>query len=218
MSKIVNKVRVIADFPGYEVGDVLILNTNTGVFNYAKSAQEANGEVSDVLNAFDGVAARLTDSIKQSFTKSDILLYLEEYFEDISIYKMRTPREMEERVHELSAHMKRIKEDDTFNELDKEEAITVWQNMLWEYEWILGRKELYYTTSSPNKGATIEQTLEHEGALLTNNEEITTMMEEDFFIDGNALEVEREANAKARAEKEYLEDDEDSPTEDRTDS
>lgn len=207
MSKIVNKVRVIAEFPGYEIGDVLILNPNTGNFNFVRPAKDDS--VSDVLNAFDGVAASLTDSIKTAFTKSDVLLYLDDHFQDISIYKMRTLREMEERVYELSAHMKRIKEDDTFNELDKEEAITVWQNMLWEYEWILGRKELYYTTSSPNKGATIEQTLDEVPA---------DMFLEDDFIDGNALEVEREANAKARAEKEYLEDDEDSPTEDRDNS
>lgn len=209
MSKIVNKVRVIADFPGYEIGDVLILNPSTGVFNYTKSTKE-DEEVSDVLNAFDGIAARITDSIKQSFTKSDVLLYLEEYFQDISIYKIRTPREMEERVHELTAHMERIKEDDTFNELDKEEAITVWQNMLWEYEWILGRKELYYTTSSSKTGATIDQIVE--------NGLPTDMFSEEDFIDGNALEEKKYTGDNIVYDDNLIEDDEDPITEDRTDS
>lgn len=193
MSKIVNKVRVTTEFPGYEIGDVLILNPNTGVFNFAKTTKE-DGEPSDILNAFDGVAARITDSIKQSFTKSDVILYLDDYFEDISIYKMRTHKEMKERAHELQAHINRIKEDDTFEQLDKEEAITVWQNMLWEYEWILGRKEMYYTTSSPNKGATIEQTLD----------ELPMDIFLEDFIDGNALEQEK--------------NDTDTITEDRKDS
>ena len=199
MSKIVNKVRVKAEFPGYEIGDVLILNPSTGVFNFAKTTTEGEATPS-ALSAFDGVAARITDSIKQSFTKRDVMLYLDEYFEDISVYKIRTPREMEERIYELRSHMERIKEDTTFDELDREEAVTVWQNMLWEYEWILGRKEMYYTTTSPDRGGTIEQTLSEE---LPMDNFLENFISEDY-IDGNALEAEK--------------DDKDSITEDRKDS
>jgi len=196
MSKIVNKVRVRAEFPGYELGDVLVLNPSTGVFNFAKTTTE-DGEISNnILKGFDTVAARITDSIKQSFTKRDVMLYLDEYFEDISVYKIRTPREMEERMYELQMHMDRIKNDSTFDELDKEEAITVWQNMIWEYEWLLGRKEMYYSTKSPDTGATIDQIVE--------NGLPADMYSEEDFIDGNALEA--------------IKNDTDTVTEDREDS
>lgn len=204
MSKIVNKVRVIAEFPGYEIGDILILNPNTGVFNFAKVTKE-DGEVTDVLDAFDNLAAGITDSIKQSFTKKDVILYLDDYFADISIYKLRTPRELDERVHELKAHMDRIKEDDTFDELDREEAMTVWQNMIWEYEWILGRKDMYYTTTSPSEdNKPMDDEIENTFIDLPVDELLGD------FIDGNALEAEKTIK--------YTEDDTDNPTEDRKDS
>jgi hypothetical protein len=207
MSKIVNKVRVMAEFPGYEIGDVLLLNPATGVFNFMKTTTE-DGLVSDnLLKGFDTVAFNLTDSVKQSFTKRDVILYLDEYFEDISIYKIRPPRELEERVHELKAHMARIKEDDTFDELDREEAITVWQNMLWEYEWILGRKDMYNAPEVTSPMDEVENTFQ----------DLPVDMLLGEFIDGNQLEFDKE-QAKEVAKYKLDENDTDAATEGREDS
>lgn len=178
-NKTINKVRVIVGFPGYKVGDVLELDPGTGLFHFIGVTKE-DGVKGD---AFDVFAAELVDEIRSSITKKEILFYMDDIFEDISTYKVRSFRELERRIDEIKALTERLEEDASLfpeDEFNQKEALTVWQNMLWEYEWIMGMRELYFNNCDANP----------EKALLTDNDQISNLVKDDSFIDGNALEEE----------------------------
>lgn len=180
MSKKINKVRVLVDFPGYKKGDVLELDSKAGVFHFTNVTME-DGSVGD---AFDVFAARITGEIKPSITKKEVELYLGTLFEDISIYKVRSYREFQIRIDEIKSFLKRLEDPDTLVgvNLNRKEAITVLQNILWEYEWIMGGCEMY--------GINIEKTTTDEKPYIDEDysDRIPTEYDPGDFIDGNELE------------------------------
>lgn len=180
-NKTTNKVRVIVSFPGYKEGDVLELDSDAGLFHFTNVTKE-DGAKGD---AFDVFAARITGDIKPSITKKEVLSYMGTLFEDISTYKVRTYGELDRRVDEIKAQMKRVEEDETINHLDTQEALTVWQNMLWEYEWIMGMRELYFS----NYATTVKDNVEQDAVIEELPKNIT-----GSYIDGNALEEQNEAD------------------------
>jgi len=180
MNNKVNRVKVVKDFPGYKEGDVLELDSSTGVFHFINTTTE-DGLKGD---AFDLVTAEITGEIKPPITKKEVSLYLGTLFEDVSIYKVRSYRELQNRVEELKATIDRLKDEDAIfgTNLDRDEALTVWQNMLWEYEWIMGERELYGIV--PDGVPTFNTTTEE-----------AKLPDGDFqgFIDGNAEEARNES-------------------------
>lgn len=181
-NKTINKVRVTMDFPGYKEGDILELDSNAGLFHFTNTTQE-DGAKGD---SFDIFAARITGEIKPSITKKEILSYMGTLFADISTYKVRSYGELNMRIDEIKAQMQRVENDETINTIDTSEALTVWQNMLWEYEWIMGMRDLYHFTTPTNWDYT-DPTGEPKEVIRENQEQIP---DGDFqgFIDGNALE------------------------------
>ncbi len=183
-NRTINKVRVIVDFPGYKEGDVLELDPKAGVFHFTNVTME-DGAKGD---AFDVFAARITGDIKPSITKKEILSYMDSIFEDISTYKVRSFIELGERMEEIKAQMKRIEEDETMDHLNTTEALTVWQNMLWEYEWIMGMRDLYHFTVADSCSET-----ESNQDVAIENLPIDGILAN--WVDGNELEKQNdEAN------------------------
>lgn len=181
-NKKINKVRVIVDFPGYKVGDVLQLDPVLGVFHFINTTKE-DGMKGD---AFDIFASKLTD-MKPSLSKVEVMSYIGTLFEDVSTYKVRSAGELGRRMDEIKSLIDRLEDDNTiFGEgLDRKEALTVWQNMLWEYEWIMGMRDLYnHEMDYSSKSSSNE-------AFVTDNEQIDSLVKDNSFIDGNVLEEEQ---------------------------
>lgn len=152
MSKIVNKVKVVKAFPGFEVGDILTLNTTTGLFEYSYEYDSA--KQADALDEVD----RLFLSYHSSISKSVVLNNLNEYFIDLSTYSMQPTSAIEGRIASFYKAIEEAKaeladlnkaepeENDEFNDyvdsrtIELEESITVWQNIIWFGEWVLGKR------------------------------------------------------------------------------
>lgn len=136
--KTIKEVKVVVKFPGYELGDVLIKNSENGLFEYAYNVNDT----SNVSNVFKAIAVN-----KPTLSLKDIQDNIT-YFEDITGYKVKTPEELEKKMVELYSYIKNIKEDDksglfagSVTKPDVKEAVTVWQNMIWLLEWALGKRE-----------------------------------------------------------------------------
>jgi len=135
MNTRVNKVRVIKEFPGYEVGDVLVLDKDNGIFGYEYNANE---EDSGLEALFDAISTH-----KGTVSKKDVETNLGIYFEDITEYEVRSREEVEEHMAELESAIKEAKEGKQIvSDKERDIAITVWQNLLWENEWFLGKRNI----------------------------------------------------------------------------
>jgi len=73
MNERVNKVKVIKEFPGYEVGDVLVLDKNSGIFGYEYNVNE---EDSGLEALFDAISTH-----KGTVSKKNVIANLNIYFE-----------------------------------------------------------------------------------------------------------------------------------------
>ncbi len=134
-TKRVNKVKVIKEFPGFEIGDVLKLDANNGIFGYEYNVNEDDNGL-DAL--FDAISTH-----KGTISKKDVESNLDIYFEDITEYKMRSKEEVYNHMKELEDAIKEAKKGGSIvNKKEKDIAITVWQNLLWENEWFLGKRNI----------------------------------------------------------------------------
>jgi len=137
--KHVEKVKVIKPFPGYQVDDVLMLDKDNGLFNYGYN----NGEDKD--DTLVDTLAGYLNRYKGSLSKDDVLDNMGTYFEDISEYKAKNLDQIKSRINDLKSYIEMYKNKDNLSEELKEEknkAITVWQNMIWELEWVLGMRTI----------------------------------------------------------------------------
>lgn len=134
-TKRVSKVKVIKEFPGFEIGDVLALDANNGIFGYEYNVDEDDNGLEAL---FDAISTH-----KGTISKKDVESNLGTYFENITEYKMRSKEEVREHMIELEAAIKEAKEGKSIvSEKEKDIAITVWQNLLWENEWFLGKRDI----------------------------------------------------------------------------
>jgi hypothetical protein len=136
--RFLNKVRVIQEFPGFDIDDVLILNKTTGLFEYSNKLLINNDIINNVYNA-------ITDH-KPMLSKKHISEHFDYYFEDISEYQMKDKDWVLERIERLKTFIKDLEIDEK-NEaipesVDVKESKTVWQNVIWEYETLLGMRKL----------------------------------------------------------------------------
>jgi len=122
--KHVNKVKVIKEFPGFREGTILYLDTENGLF------KEVNEE------SFGDLEGLLLEN-KPALSKQQVLNYLGTYFEDASEYEAKSEEEIKRRIQALKDYIKTYKEDGRYDE-----AVTVWQNMIWELEWVLGKRSI----------------------------------------------------------------------------
>ncbi len=183
-NKTINRVRVKVSFPGYRKGDILELDPNAGLFNFISTTLE-DGTKGD---AFDVIASELAGEGRSPLNKQEVLAYMGAIFEDISTYKIRSFRELERRIDEIKALTEKLEEDASLfpeDDFNQKEALTVWHNMLWEYEWIMGMRELYFNNTSTDNGtkdeiARADQNQIPEGDSCTG------------VIDGNDLEEKNE--------------------------
>ena len=141
-NRFINKVLVIESFPGFIEGDVLGLNTENGLFEYLYNDK---AEASGSDNALNNIYKELAE-YKPSLSKEHILDDMS-YFQDISEYETKSKDWMEERMLELKKFITNIDADSKEGLLpesvDVKEAKTVWQNLIWEYETILGMRRQY---------------------------------------------------------------------------
>lgn len=134
-TKRVNKVKVIKEFPGFEIGDILALDVDNGVFGYEYNVEEDDNGLEAL---FDAISTH-----KGTISKKDILANLNIYFEDITECKIRSEEEIKEHMNELQKAIDEAKEGkEIVNEKERDIAITVWQNLLWENEWFLGKRDI----------------------------------------------------------------------------
>ena len=181
MKNKLNKVRVMGDFPGYSEGDILELDPNSGLFHFTAVTLD-DGSIGD---AFDNLSAVMADDPKQSIAKKEVTAYLGILFADISTYRIRTLQEINTRIDEIRSHIETLKaESETLSHLNKKEALTVWQNMLWEYEWILGSMDLYTFNTTTSTAADYAVT----------QDPIIENLHTSDYIDGNKLEQEDETD------------------------
>ena len=138
-SRFLNKVKVVESFPGFKEGDVLSLNKSTGLFQYLYNELEEDN------SPLKNIYSELTE-YKPSLSKDHILDDMS-YFQDISEYETKSKDWMEERMLELKKFITNIDADSKEGLLpesvDVKEAKTVWQNLIWEYETILGMRRQY---------------------------------------------------------------------------
>ena len=136
----IKEVKVKTKFPGYKVGDVLIKNSVSGMFEYAYNDADTNMAIGNAFKA-------ITESNQSSLSYDDIVSNFD-YFEDITKYEVKSPSEISDKIKEFSKYITDIKADDkaglflgSVNKPDVKEAITVWQNMIWLLEWTLGQRD-----------------------------------------------------------------------------
>lgn len=137
--KHVEKVKVISPFPGFMSGDILILDKGTGIFNFAYNNEEASTE-----DAIDMLSNYL-NSYKPAISKEDVIKNLGTYFEDISHYQAKDVDQIKSRIKDLKSYIEMYRNKDNLSEElieDRDTAITVWQNLIWELEWVLGMRTL----------------------------------------------------------------------------
>jgi len=118
--KHVNKVKVIKEFPGFRVDTELVLDPVNGLFREED----------------EGLEGLLLEN-KPALSKQQVLNYLGTYFEDASEYEAKSEEEIKRRIQALKDYIKTYKEDSRYDE-----AVTVWQNMIWELEWVLGKRSI----------------------------------------------------------------------------
>ena len=137
---IINKVSVIKEFPGANVGDIFEINQD-GLFDYTYNS--FNNEED---NAVEAIYGQLTVH-KPTLSKSDVISNLGTFFVDISEFKMKSREWIEDRIAELKGYITKIDEDNKEGLVSKDvnisEAKTVWQNNIWELETVLGKRTLY---------------------------------------------------------------------------
>ena len=137
---IINKVSVIKEFPGANVGDIFEINQD-GLFDYTYNS--FNNEED---NAVEAIYGHLTVH-KPTLSKSDVISNLGTFFVDISEFKMKSREWIEDRIAELKGYIIKIDEDNKEGLVSKDvnisEAKTVWQNNIWELETVLGKRTLY---------------------------------------------------------------------------
>jgi len=131
--KQINRVLVVAKFPGFDVNDVLVKNKVSGLFEYAYN------------DGMDKDPA--LDSLYKSISESKPLLSLKDitesmvFFADISEYHRKEVSEVEDQIVELNRAITLKNEEKEENpDLSVKEAVTVWQNMVWVLEWSLGKR------------------------------------------------------------------------------
>lgn len=122
----INRVEVIQEFPGYKVGDVLELNP-LGNFDFVGNVED-NG-----IDAFSIIESVLVVA-KPVLSKRDIAAYLGVYFKDTTDYAMKSKEAITKRINELNHWLNEYKDDGV--------ALTVWQNLVWELEWVLGKRNI----------------------------------------------------------------------------
>lgn len=135
--KKINTVKVIKEFPGFKVNDVLKLDNKVGLFKYAYNDNDKDGE--DAFTAlFDDLATH-----HASLSKKVIVDNLGTYFEDASEYSIRSREDVEKRIAEYEHALRELDNGNigVLQGMDKTEARTAWQNLIWENEWFLGRRE-----------------------------------------------------------------------------
>ena len=120
----VNKVKVIKEFPGFKEGTMLYLNAEKGLFK--EVSEESFGDLEELLI-----------ENRPALSKQQVLEYLGTYFEDASEYQAKSEEEIKRRIQALHDYIKTYKEDVRYDE-----AVTVWQNMIWELEWVLGKRSI----------------------------------------------------------------------------
>ena len=135
--KKINTVRVIKEFPGFKVNDVLKLDNKVGLFKYVYNDNEETTEDAFVA-LFDDLAVH-----HASLSKKVVVDNLGTYFEDASEYSMRSREEVELRIAEYEHALRELDEgkDGILQGMKEKEARTAWQNLIWENEWFLGRRE-----------------------------------------------------------------------------
>ena len=143
----INKVQVHKEFPGFDEGDVLILNKDTGLFEFSHNDSPiAYGHLSqdDTNTAVDSVFNAIAKH-KPTLSKENIVRYMN-YFYDISEYEMRDKQWVLDRVEQLKTFIRDLEIDEKNEVLPEsvnaKESKTVWQNVIWEYETLLGMRKL----------------------------------------------------------------------------
>ena len=122
----IKKVEVIQEFPGYAVGDQLELNPG-GTFAFIGNVEDADKD------AFTIIEAVMTYN-KPAIYKRYVMDHMNSYFKDVTDYSMRSTEELYKRINELKLWLSTYKDDGT--------AQTVWQNLVWELEWVLGKRNI----------------------------------------------------------------------------
>lgn len=137
--RFINKVKVIKSFPGYDEGNILIKDKSTGLFRFDGESYNKN------INSLTEVVFSKIVGNDISLTKKQILDNME-YFEDISDYEMKDKEWVLERIEELKIYIRELDkdvEDDVVSvDVDVKESRAVWQNIIWEYETLLGMRKL----------------------------------------------------------------------------
>ena len=120
-----NKVKVIKEFPGIPVGTELTLNN--GKYEYENNSH-------DTIVDFDYESYKST-STSISLSSDTVKTYLGDFFEDITSYNVKSKEEIVKQLNRYKILFKKAKE------LEDETGMTVYQNLVWILEWILGINE-----------------------------------------------------------------------------
>src|SRR6056297_15868 len=135
MNKI-DRIKVITKFPGFEIGDVLVLDSSTGFFVFSYNESEE-------VNGTEAITDYLAED-KPKLTKKEVLDNFG-YFENITQYVMKDPEEVRRRIESLRGYLNAYKNKGSMEggkEDERKKAMTVWQNLIYELEWVLGKRSI----------------------------------------------------------------------------
>lgn len=122
----IRQVEVIKEFPGYNVGDQLDLDP-MGNYNFVGNVEDSDRDAFSIIES-------VLISNKPALSKKEVMQHIGSYFKDITIYDVVSIPDIEKRINDLKNWIVEYKDDDV--------ALTVWQNLIWELEWVLGKRRI----------------------------------------------------------------------------
>jgi hypothetical protein len=122
----IKQVEVIQEFPGYKVGDQLELNP-LGNYDFVGNAADSDRDAFSIIES-------VLVSNKPVLSKKEVMQHMGSYFKDTTNYSIRSKEDINKRISELTHWLNEYKEDGV--------ALTVWQNLIWELEWVLGKRQI----------------------------------------------------------------------------
>lgn len=141
----IKKVLVEIPFPFYEHGDVLKLNEETGMFEYAFNETKRPMDVEVEKHSLDVVnktSSAISDKQKPNIPKKEVVKNLG-YFTDLTGYEPKNTKDIEERISTYRDYVSYLKNKNT-DLMNKQDRIEVDYNielnsrLIEDLEWVLG--------------------------------------------------------------------------------
>jgi hypothetical protein len=127
MSRQVDTVRVVGDFPGFKQGDIL---------------QRYYDNSFILLGVDENDEYFLEADISWRLSEEEVLKHLGTFFQDVTTYEMRSREEVEDAIVKVKESIE--------NERYDYDAVLVWKNLLYCLEWVVGRREYQIPSANEN--------------------------------------------------------------------